>query len=267
MPADLKIEPLGSLPKSIDWRQAGVVSPVKDQGHCGSCWGFASTAVLESSVARATGLLFDLSVQQMTMCAPNPDSCGGFGGCDGSTAELAFDYVASTNGKFYQEYQLGYAAYGGETSACVTPTGAAKVGIEGYVKLPGNNHTVLMNTIAKVGPVAINVDASVWHSYSSGIFTGCSMTENIDINHVVVMVGYGEENGKKYWLVRNSWSPTWGEKGCIRLERTDNDENNCGIDNTPQDGVGCSGEVDPVKVCGACGAIYDSSFPLNPYLV
>lgn len=83
-----------NLPKNVDWRDAGIVSAVKDQGHCGSCWAFASTATIESAVAKASGLLFDLSVQQMAMCAPNPQSCGGTGNCAGATAEVAFDYIA-----------------------------------------------------------------------------------------------------------------------------------------------------------------------------
>ena len=83
-----------NLPKNVDWREAGIVSAVKDQGHCGSCWAFASTATIESAVAKASGLLFDLSVQQIAMCAPNPQACGGTGNCAGATAEVAFDYVA-----------------------------------------------------------------------------------------------------------------------------------------------------------------------------
>jgi cathepsin L len=78
-----------------------------------------------------------------------------------------------------------------------------------------------------------------------------------------VLVGYGEENGQKYWIVRNSWSPAWGEQGYIRLARSDDDESNCGVDTTPQDGTACAGDNTPVKVCGTCGVLYDSSYPLN----
>ena len=95
---------------------AGVVSAVKDQGHCGSCWAFAATATVESHVALATGLLFDLSTQQLAMCAPNDDHCGGVGKCEGSTAELAFQYLTGSKG-FYQEYQYSYASYYGKKYA------------------------------------------------------------------------------------------------------------------------------------------------------
>lgn len=131
-----------------------------------------------------------------------------------------------------------------------------------------------MNAVAKIGPVAVNVDASNWWFYDKGIFNGCNQTSP-DVNHVVVVVGYGEEvsattaaGGKdgrvaKYWIIRNSWSPTWGEAGYMRLLRTDNDDTTCGTDVAPQDGVACDGQTQPVKVCGTCGVIYDAAYPLN----
>eukprot|EP01038_Epipyxis_sp_PR26KG_P006727 gene6727-9220_t len=259
---NFEMKPVEALPVKVDWRESGIVSAVKDQGYCGSCWAFASTATIESHVAKASGLLFDLSVQQMAMCAPNPDSCGGTGGCAGSTAELAFDYVTSSKG-LYQEYQYSYASYYGKDFACALPAvGSPVATINGFVQLPENNYTALMNAIASVGPVAISVDASSWGAYESGVFSGCNQASP-DIDHAVVLVGYGQENGQKYWLVRNSWSPAWGEKGYIKLARTDADEEVCGTDTTPQDGTACAGQDDAVKVCGTCGVLYDSSYPLN----
>ena len=160
----------------------------------------------------------------------------------------------------FQEYQQGYTGYNGQNGQCGTPAGSPKARIGGYVKLAENNYTALMNAIATVGPVSISVDAN-WGSYESGVFSGCDPTKNVDIDHAVVLVGYGVDNGQKYWLVRNSWSPSWGEKGYIRVARSDDDENNCATDSTPQDGTACSGETAPVKVCGTCGILYDSSYP------
>jgi len=97
---NLEIEPLSALPTNVDWRTQGVVSAVKDQGRCGSCWAFASTATIESHAALSTGLLFNLSPQQIAACAPNPDQCGGTGNCHGATAEIAFDYVSKSEGLF-----------------------------------------------------------------------------------------------------------------------------------------------------------------------
>lgn len=266
LPADFVIKPLSELPESVDWREKDVVSAVKDQGHCGSCWAFASTATMESHIAINSGLLFALSMEQIAMCAPNTAHCGGTGGCEGSTAELAFEYATSSSG-LYEEYQYGYSSYYGTDYACSLPSSedtSPVAAIDGYVKLPNNNYTAVMNAIATVGPLAINVDASTWHAYDSGVYSGCNQ-ETPDVNHVVVMVGYGEENGQKYWLVRNSWSPTWGEAGYIKLARADPQvEEVCGMDVTPTDGVECEGSEDtPVRVCGTCGAIYDVSYPLN----
>ena len=83
------LKPVSELPASVDWRDAGIVTPVKDQGHCGSCWAFAATAVLESHVAKESGLLFSLSPQQIASCSPNPEHCGGTGGCEGAPPRSA----------------------------------------------------------------------------------------------------------------------------------------------------------------------------------
>jgi len=113
----------------------------------------------------------------------------------------------------------------------------------------------IMDHLATVGPLAVNVDASAWSSYETGIFNGCNQT-NPDIDHVVQLVGYGDG----YWLIRNSWSPTWGEKGYVRLYRGDRER--CGVDLSPQDGTGCNGGPSTVTVCGNCGLWYDTSFPV-----
>lgn len=266
LPSDFKLKPVSELPESVDWRNTpNVVSAVKDQGHCGSCWAFAASAVLESHVALSTGQLYNLSPQQIAMCAPNPQHCGGTGGCEGATAELAFDYVADSEGTV-QEYEIGYSAYYGSDAECaVTKQTLPVATITGYTQLAENNYTALMNAIAQVGPIAVSVDASTWSGYKGGIFNGCNQ-EQPDINHAVTLVGYGEEDGTKYWTIRNSWSPSWGELGYIRILRTDADEENCGTDITPQDGTACEGDNEPVKVCGTCGVLYDSAYPLGAKL-
>jgi cathepsin L len=257
---------LNSLPKNVDWRTRGVVTAVKSQGSCGSCWAFASTAVIESHVAINTNKLYDLSPQQIATCTPNPFECGGKGNCQGATAELAFDYVANSAG-LYDEFQVPYTEYYGIESTCMLPSDTPRASISGYVKLEENNYEQLMYAVATIGPIAVSVDASSWHSYSSGIFNGCNQT-NPDINHAVVLVGYGTDHlsGQDYWLIRNSWSASWGESGYIRLLRQkianlDDDDETCGMDITPQDGTACAGDNQPVKVCGTCGILYDSSYP------
>jgi len=255
------------LPSDVDWRTHGVVTAVKDQGSCGSCWAFASTATLESHVAINSGDLFDFSTQQIAACSPNPDQCGGSGNCGGATNELAFDYVANSDG-ILEASQYPYTEYYGKESACSIPNTAVPVAkISGYKQLTENNYEELMNAVAQVGPIAVSVDASKWSAYRSGIFDGCNQAKP-DINHAVVLVGYGVDNGKKYWLIRNSWSSTWGESGYIRIARTDSEATRCGTDSTPCNGSACAGTCNtPVTVCGTCGVLYDSAYPTGATVI
>jgi cathepsin L len=256
--------PAGEIPTSMDWRDKGIVSPVKNQGGCGSCWAFAATEAMETSVAQTTGHLpVALSTQNVVSCALNPHHCGGTGGCGGATAEIAFDYVAQKGISSEAAYP-----YRAQTGTCKEIAKVAK--IDKFVKLAENNYTELINTLATVGPLAVNVDANPWGSYSSGVFTGCQFRD-IDVNHVVQVVGYGTDTtrGKDYWIVRNSWGTGWGEKGYIRLERhSDGDMKKwCGPDTRPQDGTGCDGGPSQITVCGSCGIWYDSSYAVGGKLV
>lgn len=249
-----------ALPDSVDWRDQGAITPVKNQGSCGSCWAFASTETLESHHFLKNGDLPILAPQQLVDCTPNPDHCGGTGGCEGATAELAYTYLAniSANGGQTTESQYPYTARDGQCKDAST-TAAAK--ITGFQKLIENSYDDVITTLANVGPIAVAVDASRWSFYGGGIFNSCNNNVNIDIDHLVQLVGYGVDGSTPYWLVRNSWGEGWGEKGYIRLERHDQDQY-CGTDNTPLDGSGCSGGPPSVEVCGMCGVLYDTVIPL-----
>ncbi|GMI48872.1 hypothetical protein TrCOL_g7275 [Triparma columacea] len=255
------------LPKEVDWRTAGVVTPVKNQGQCGSCWAFATTATVESHIALETGLLFSLSPQQLVACAPNTDHCGGIGGCMGSIPEVAYDYLIGAGG-YAEEWSFPYISYTGATNGTCPASEdlQVKAGIGGYVKLEENNAADVMVALATVGPLAVNVDASNWHNYESGVYDGCEY-DAMDIDHVVVLVGYGtdEDTGLDYWLVRNSWSPTFGEAGYIRLLREAPEDTKCGVDTTPQDGTGCDGASTQYP-CGQCGVVFDVSYPTGAFL-
>jgi cathepsin L len=267
---------ISKLPRSVDWREAGVVTSVKDQGHCGSCWAHAAVETIESFVAINTGILTEVSQQELVSCMPNTGDCGGFGGCNGDIAEHAFDYMAQyglpelwTYGYLTETYWYSSTnsngacirdeKYGTQAAAPRVVTGT------GYTLLARNSYEAVMNAVATAGPVAVNVDASDWHLYESGVFTGCPQ-EDVDINHVVQLVGYGTDadSGMDYWLVRNSWSPTYGEDGYIRLERG---PGYCGTDYHNQDGVGCASDPTNVTVCGMCGILYDVSYPTGAGLV
>jgi len=205
--------------------------------------------------------LTDLSEQQILDCTPNPNDCGGTGGCGGGTAEIAYQQILKQGGlstEWTYPYQSFYgAAFTCRYSASNTPPFAT---LKGFVKLPSNELDPVLNHLATVGPLVINVDASSWGSYESGVFDGCNQV-NPDIDHVVQLVGYGAtSSGELYWLVRNSWSPTFGEDGYIRLRRTQ--QLRCGVDLRPQDGTGCNGGPKTVIVCGTCGLLYAVTYPI-----
>lgn len=255
---------LGSAPKdaAIDWRERGVVTPVKNQGSCGSCWAFAATETLESAVAIATGELLELAPQEFVSCAENPNKCGGTGGCAGATAEIAFEYAAANGVVREQDYP--YTAQDGSCGAGALMPAAANV--TGLVRLPRNELKPVINAILRVGPVVVSVSAD-WASYEEGILPASECATDIDHAVQLVGIGYDEKLDMHYYLVRNSWGPSWGEGGYIRLERQlTQEETPCGEDLNTADGVACEGDPVTAKVCGACGILFDVAYPTGATL-
>lgn len=249
---------LTNLPTSVDWRDKGVVNKVKDQSACGSCWAFSTTSVFESHIAIQTGKLFNLAEQQLVDCVQNPNHCGGTGGCEGATQELGFDYYHTIGGAI-ENANYRYTARDGTCQDSKFPKVAS---IDGYRQLKINDYNDLLQTLATEGPVSISVDASSWSFYSGGIlnYNDCGST----IDHAVVAVGYGEENGKKYWIVRNSWGSGWGENGYIRIARENSAADvKCAVDTDPAQGGGCTGGPSQITVCGTCGIYSDSTIPFG----
>jgi len=255
---------LKDLPKEIDWRTKGAVTPTKNQGGCGSCWAFSATESVESAVFRATGHLPILAPQEFVDCIPNPNSCGGTGGCSGSTEEYGFAWAMIYGMALDSAYN--YTAATGKECLLGKDGRDAVAGISNFVKLPGNDYASLMTAVGTIGPVSISVDAS-WGAYEKGVYAGCS-NKTTTIDHAVQAVGYGTEGGADYWLVRNSWGATWGEGGYIKLPRADPtvDPSICGEDMNPDSGNGCKGGPKEQKVCGACGMLSDSSYPTGGYM-
>jgi cathepsin L len=248
------------LPDSVDWRTKGVVSAVKNQGGCGSCWAFSTAETVESALAIATGKPpLILSEEELVDCMPNPDACGGTGGCEGATQPEGFAFVSKNGMASEQGYP--YTAHDGK---CKNFTPEVLPGaIASYVALPTNNYTALMNAVANVGPIAISADAEPWQLYEGGVFSNkCGS----DIDHAIQLVGYGSAKevfkAKDYWLVRNSWGATWGEKGYIRIERFGGGSEPCAEDTTPGDGFGCKNGPAKIQVCGLCGLMSGSSYPV-----
>lgn len=259
-------------PQFVDWRKAGAVTAVKNQGHCGSCWTFASAETLESHWYLKTGKLQDLSEQFILDCTPNPHQCGGTGGCAGGTAELAYARLAVLGG-IPSEWTYPYLSGGGNASTChglPLPPGkphgggvAAAANVSGFVSLPTNSEEAIMDAVASQGPLAVSVDAGAWHDYESGIFDGGNAT-NPALDHLVQMVGFGSEPAGDYFLIRNSWTPLWGDAGYIKLRRYGPDDPHCGLDVDPLDGNGCKGGPPTVKVCGQNGVASRASSNPGP---
>jgi cathepsin L len=269
-PADILEAKAEDFAASVDWRSkespkgGKVLTDVKNQGGCGSCWAFSATESIEADVAIETGTLPDLAPQQFVDCAPNPLQCGGTGGCQGATAEIAFNYTIAAGG---QEGADVYK-YTAHTDTCkFDKLPKPKFSIKSYVKLPINKYDPLIAAVNQQ-PISISVDASRWSMYERGVYTGCphGIIATVDIDHAVQLVGYGTDV-KPYFIVRNSWGPTWGEEGFIRIDATSAKAGTCYNDPTPGDGNGCKGGAKKMTVCGACGILSDSSYPTGGHAV
>jgi len=247
------LESTGPNPDSIDWRDetvhGKVVTPVKNQGGCGSCWAFSATETVESHYAIASKQLLKLAPQTYVNCVKNPNKCGGTGGCQGATMELAFNLTAQTG--IALESTLPYK---GVNEQCQEYKAAVKV--SGYVKNPVNDAKALETAVATKGPQAITVAAGPWMFYGGGVFHGCgSSSQGAVLDHGVQLVGYS----KDYWIVRNSWGAGWGENGYIRISRA-NDAKTF-TDTNPEDGVACYPYPKKQTVGGECGILFDTSYP------
>lgn len=210
-----------NAPVSIDWRKKNAVTSVKDQGQCGSCWAFSSTGASEGAWAIATGNLIDLSEEELVECATGIQY--GSHGCNGGQMEGAFKYLIQ-NG----QCALSSYPYTSGEGSCKSCTKTADFSSCSDVK--PNDQIVLKVAVAQQPvSVAIEADTRYFQSYSGGILDSPSCGTTLD--HGVLIVGYGEENGIKYWIVKNSWSTSWGEQGYFRILRSDstNDTGICGV--------------------------------------
>jgi len=209
-------------PESCDWRDQGIVNAVKDQAQCGSCWAFSVIQAQESQWALKNGKkIVSLSEQNLVDCVT---SCYG---CNGGDEYVSYDYViAKQGGLWMTEDDYPYTAKDG---SCKFDKTKGCCPVKSYIRpTTTQNEDELAAGCAEKGVVSIAIDASGWdfQMYSSGIYnpSSCSSTY---LDHAVGLVGYGTESGVDYWIVRNSWGPSWGEQGYIRMIR--NNKNKCGV--------------------------------------
>lgn len=201
---------VSALPTEFDWRQKGAVNPIKNQQQCGSCWAFASVANIEGVNQIATGKLLSLSEQELVDC----DKATGDQGCHGGLPSNAFEDMIQNKIGLETEGAYPYTA---EEGVCVARKSNEKVFISSWTQISKDEDQIAAALMVH-GPLAIGINAQTMQFYDGGIADPRDC-DPAGLDHGVAIVGFGEEDGKKYWTIRNSWGTGWGEEGYYRIVR------------------------------------------------
>lgn len=209
-----------NIPNTVDWRTKGIVTEVKDQGQCGSCWAFSATGSLEGQHALKTGNLVSLSEQQLVDCSYEE----GNEGCEGGLVDYAFEHVVKTGGLDTEEC---YPYTGKDEGVCQYQASCSGATMTGYVDVFPSELSLAM-VVDNVGPISAAIDAShvSFQLYRRGVYNEL-LCSPLRLNHGVLVVGYGTYERNAYWMVKNSWGKDWGMDGYIMMSR--NRFNQCGI--------------------------------------
>eukprot|EP00163_Fabomonas_tropica_P001752 TRINITY_DN112_c0_g1_i1.p1 TRINITY_DN112_c0_g1~~TRINITY_DN112_c0_g1_i1.p1 ORF type:complete len:331 (+),score=118.58 TRINITY_DN112_c0_g1_i1:115-1107(+) len=208
---DTVIPPTESMPAEFDWRTKGAVTEVKNQGQCGSCWSFSTTGNLEGQWFIKHGNLTSLSEQNLVDCDKVDQAC------NGGLPSNAYQFLEKEGG-IDTEAEYPYISGDGQSEQCkYNAATKAAATVSGWTALP-KNEDQLAAWLAKNGPISIAINAGWMQTYSSGIANPwfCNPKE---LDHAVLLVGYGTENGKPFWIIKNSWGAAWGEQGYCRIIR------------------------------------------------
>ncbi|XP_049834066.1 digestive cysteine proteinase 1 [Schistocerca gregaria] len=225
-PYNVSVELKNGLPSTFDWRLYGAVTPVKDQSVCGSCWSFGTTGAIEGAFFVTHGYQVRLSQQALIDCS------WGYGnnGCDGGEDFRSYQWMMKHGGLPTEDE---YGPYLGQDGYCHVDNITLTAKITGYVNVTPDDANALKVALLKHGPISVAIDAShkSFTFYSNGVYFDpkCGNTPD-ELDHAVLLVGYGALGDKKYWLVKNSWSTYWGNDGYILMSPK---ENNCGVMTSP----------------------------------
>ncbi|CAF1039045.1 unnamed protein product [Rotaria sp. Silwood1] len=236
---------INNVPDTYDWRNQtrvpNAVTPIKNQRHCGSCYAFAMVGALEKTYAQIYNASGPLSPQQLIDCSYE-------NGCEGGSFIGVFNYVHDNSDRLNLEKDYPSTPTGAKQDKCQNPNGQVLSHNTTYRlqyrSLPTGNEQYMKQTVYEQGPIYVYYNAgkregndtilreasTKFDHYASGIYDvpGCPTNENM--NHAMVIIGYGTENGIDYWLVKNSWGTAWGDDGYIKIKRN---ANMCGIATWP----------------------------------
>ena len=217
-----------ALPESVNWVEAGAVTGVKNQGSCGSCWSFSTTGAMEGAHYVATGELLSFSEQQLVDCATGIYLNMG---CNGGNPLWAYRYLKSHFAELESEYP--YTSGNGDDSTDCLYDSHSKTAVEvqASASVTSEDRDQMKAALAQQ-PLAVLVEADkmAFQTYRSGVLTSDACGTQLD--HAVLAVGYGTEDGQDYWLVKNSWDTTWGDNGYIKLGMNDT-TGTCGVQMGP----------------------------------
>jgi len=226
--------------QKIDWRQHGAVTPVKNQGaHCGSCWSFSTTGAIEGHWKLAGHSLVALSEQELVSCDHTN------GGCRGGLPDDAFTWIVSSrNGTLSGETDFHYLVSQGPLNGGTVPSPACRTGLPPRARITGHqdvasSETAMAQAVYSLGPLSIGVDASIWQNYQGGIMSNCPAGQP---DHAVLIVGFDDTHNPPYWIVKNSWTPEWGEAGYVRIAKG---SNQCSITIAPSYPVAARAPIPP----------------------
>jgi cysteine peptidase B len=195
-------------PAAYDWRNYGVVTPIKNQGQCGSCWSFSTTGNIEGQWAIAGHGLVSLSEQELVSCDTNDN------GCQGGLPTNAFQWLISAqSGQIVTEATYPYVSGNGYAPGCALGGQTVGAQIAGFNYVT-QSEPAMIDWLVAHGPISIGVDAETWQNYYGGVMSDCYGTS---LDHAVLIVGYDTSASPAYWIVKNQWGVTWGESGYIRL--------------------------------------------------